>query len=31
MDEDQYSEVHLVKLKLTNKNFNRVSLTCPFL
>lgn len=31
MDDDQYSEVHLVKLKLTNKNISRVNLLCPFL
>lgn len=31
MDDDQYSEVHLITLKLTNKNINRVNLSCPFL
>lgn len=31
MDDDQYSEVHLIKLKLTNKNINRLNITCPFL
>lgn len=31
MDDDQFSEVHLIKLKLANKNINRINITCPFL
>lgn len=31
MDDDQFSEVHLIKLKLVNKNLTRLNVTCPFL
>ena len=31
MDDNQFSEVHLIKLKFTNKNVNRINVTCPYL
>lgn len=31
MTDEQYNEVHLIKLKLLNKNNDRVTLRCPFL
>ncbi len=31
MDDDRHNEVHLIKLKLNNKNVTRLNIVCPFL